>query len=311
MLASAEHPDRWKRAQINPIPKISCPTKNKDYRPISLLCHLGKFCEEVIINKLRTQLDKVIDPSQFAYQPNIGTVDALIQVMEDFTAQLDKPHTKFIQSAALDFSKAFDRLQPAILVEKIQKYEFNHEGITLVSSFLHNRMQCVKYGNSRSTYISAKIGAPQGTKLGPILWLIYSNDLKAEGYNHVKYADDTTFYVAVNNHTDQSAIAPTIQSTQSWSANNNMLLNADKTEIMNSSLSHHYTYDNQLHIDDYFLTPSPCTKFLGILIDNKLSFNNHVDNLVTKCNSRLFLMRKLRTIGLSNEGPKLLYTTNI
>ena len=59
-----------------------------------------------------------------------------------------------------------------------------------------------------------------------------------------------------------------------------MLLNADKTEIMNSSLSHHYTYDNQLHIDDYFLTPSPCTKFLGILIDNKLSFNNHVDNLV-------------------------------
>ena len=90
-----------------------------------------------------------------------------------------------------------------------------------------------------------------------------------------------------------------------------MLLNTDKTEIMNTSLSHRHSYDDKVESNGILLTPGLHTKFLGIFIDNKLSFNVHVDNIVSKCNSRLFLMRKLRTIGLSNDGLKIFYSSNI
>ena len=103
MLRSNEFPNKWKRSQIRPLPKVSCPTKFKDYRPVSLLFHLGKVCEAAIIGKMRSNLEEIIEPSQFAYQPNIGTVDALIKLLDDYTSELDNPNSKFIQSAAALF----------------------------------------------------------------------------------------------------------------------------------------------------------------------------------------------------------------
>ena len=101
------------------------PSEYKDYRPISLLFHLRKLAEDVIISKMRGRLDKIIDPSQFAYQSKIGTTDALIQLLDDITGELDKPNIKFIQSASVDFAKAFDRLQHAVLINKMRGYDFN------------------------------------------------------------------------------------------------------------------------------------------------------------------------------------------
>ena len=193
MLKSAEFLDFWKRAEVRPIPKNANLTLFKDYRPVAMLFHLGKLSEQVLIDKMKSKLESIIEPSQYAYQPNIGTIDALKQLLDDFTQHLDNPSVKYIRSAALDFSKAFDRLQPPTLIKKMRYYDFNPAIVSLVSSFLENRKQCVKYGNCKSSYKDNKIGAPQGTKLGPILWLIYSNDLKAEGFQHIKYADDTTF----------------------------------------------------------------------------------------------------------------------
>ena len=176
---------------------------------------------------MRSKLEDVIEPAQFAYQPHIGTVDALIKLLDDFTSELDNPNVKYIQSAALDFSKAFDRLQPAVLIQKLEGYNFNPRIISLISSFLDNRLQCVKYGNEQSQYISTKVGAPQGTKLGPILWLLYSNDLAADG---------TTFYTSVVNPNHTSAIASSVLSTQQWATDNNKQLNSEKTEVMNTNL---------------------------------------------------------------------------
>ena len=106
---------------------------------------------------MRSKLE-IIEPSQFAYQPNIGTVDALIKLLDDYTTELDNPNSKFIQSAALDI--AFDRLQPAILIDKMHKYQFNTNITALVSSFLKDRAQCVKCGDQKSSYIESNVGAP-------------------------------------------------------------------------------------------------------------------------------------------------------
>ena len=151
------------------------PSQYKDFRPISLLYHLGKLAEDVVINKLKYKLTEIVDVNQFAYQSKIGTVDAVMQLVDDITNELDKPNIKCMLLASVDFSKAFDRLQPAVLVGKMKSY-VNLNLIQLVQSFLDNRQQCVKYNGMYSSNIDCKVGTPQGTKLGPILWLIYCND---------------------------------------------------------------------------------------------------------------------------------------
>ena len=90
-----------------------------------------------------------------------------------------------------------------------------------------------------------------------------------------------------------------------------MQLNPEKTEVMNSSLSHKHHYKQDVVVDDLSFSPNSFTKFLGVFIDNKLSFNKHVDSLVSACSSRLFLMRKLKTIGLNSDGLKAFYLSNI
>ena len=311
MLSTNEFPNLWKRAQIKPSPKVSMPTQYKDFRPISLLFHLGKVAEDVIITKLKGKLADIVDNSQFAYQSKLGTVDALIKQLDDFTLELDKAKTKFMQLAGVDFSKAFDRLQPPILIDKMRQHRFNENLTKLVANFLQDRKQCVKYGAVTSSYIDSEIGTPQGTKLGPLLWLIYCNDLSVEDYYHVKYADDTNFYIPVTDHQDSSAILPALNATKDWSASNNMILNASKTVIMNATLTNRVVHDVCFPFDDSVLKPCDTTKFLGVQIDKNLNFNAHTDEIIRKCRSRLFLMKKLRTIGLNVEGLKIFYTSNV
>ena len=110
------------------------PSQYKDFRPISVLFHLGKLAEDIIIKKVRNTLSNIIDPSQFAYENKIGTVDALIRLLNDYTSELDKPSVKFMQLAGIDFVKAFDRLQPPILIDKIRNYGFNENITKLVAN---------------------------------------------------------------------------------------------------------------------------------------------------------------------------------
>jgi hypothetical protein len=311
MLATGQYPNKWKRAQVIPIPKLRSPSTYKDYRPISLLFHLGKLAEDVIISKMCHTIDSVIEKVQYAYRSKLGTTDAILQLVDDFVEELDKPSVKFMQSACLDFSKAFDRLQSAVLLSKMSDYGFSNIIIQLVGDFLDNRMQCVKFDAFLSPYIDIKVGTPQGTKLGPYLWLIYVNDLSINGFKCVKYADDTSFYRSVTSHTTHDVISPAISGTKVWAQDNSMLLNMAKTVIMNTSLSHRHVYDKGVDIDGCVTSPSLEVRFLGVIIDSKLTFTSHVSNIVRKCNSKLFLMRQLKGLGLSSKGLNTFYCSNV
>ena len=181
-LTSGHYPDHWKRAQITPIPKVPTPKLHKDFRPKSLLFHMGKLCEQAIVNKLKDSIQTIISSTQYAYRPKLGTTDAILQLIDDITADLDCPENKYTQLACVDFSKAFDKLQPYIVIDKMRNYGINSNILNILSSFLERRMQCVKVNGTFSSDIDVYVGAPQG------------NDLIVEDFIVVQYADDTTFY---------------------------------------------------------------------------------------------------------------------
>ena len=162
MLFTGKYPTLWKRAQVAPQPKIKNPSGYKHCRPISLLFHLGKLAEAVIIDKMRSKIELIIKPDQYAYCPKVSTTDALLQYLDYLTALLDRKDVSSVQSACLDFSKAFDRLQPSIVLNKMQSYGFNSNVIELVSSFLSDRMQCVKFSGQFSSYKPINVCSPQG-----------------------------------------------------------------------------------------------------------------------------------------------------
>ena len=311
MLSTGRYPTLWKRAQVAPQPKIKNPSEYKHYRPISLLFHLGKLAESVIIDKMRSKIELIIKPDQYAYRPKLSTTDALLQYLDDLTALLDRKDVKFVQSACLDFSKAFDRLQPSIVLNKMRSYGFNSNVIELVSSFLSDRLQCVKFSGQFSSYKPINVGSPQGTRLGPLLWLIYVNDLSVDGFNSLKYADDTTFYLECCNTNETNLVGDAILTASRWSDDNNMILNQVKTIVMNTDLSRQNHYCDSILVGDTSISPSTETKLLGVTVDNKLSFNSHVDSLISKTNSRIFLMRQLKTAGLNADGLKTYFITNI
>ena len=209
----------WKRAQVTPVPETKQPSMYKHFRPISLLYHLGKLAEQALVNKLKAPLKDAIASNQYAYRPKVGSTDALLQLLDDCTAELDLIESKYVQLACLDFSKAFDKLQPQILLKKLQKCNINGNLIDILEDFLKRRQQCVKVNDSFSDFIDISVGAPQGTKLGPILWLFYIDDLELDNFSMVKYADDTSFYTTIRNPQTES-IAPAVISTESWSDRN-------------------------------------------------------------------------------------------
>ena len=175
-----------------------------------------------------------------------------------------------VQNSCLDFSKAFDRLQHSILIEIMENHGFNRNIILLVEDFLANRVQCVKHNGVFSNYESVAVGTPQSTKLGPILWLIYCNDLNADGFSKVQYADDTTIYTPVK-HPNHS-VANGIQQASDWSVANNMQLNHDKTVILNVAFSERKGIDDPVKYLDTDILPSKSAKFLGVTIDRTLTF---------------------------------------
>jgi hypothetical protein len=136
MIDCGEYPDIWKSAEVKPLPKTKQPSKYKDYRPISLLFHLGKLAEQIMINEMWGKLQETIELTQYAYQEKVGTIDAILQLVDDITADLDKLQTKYIQLAPLDFSKAFDWLQPSIVLQKMNNHNFHPQITRLIADFL-------------------------------------------------------------------------------------------------------------------------------------------------------------------------------
>ena len=321
-------PAMYKSAEITPVPKHSSASTCKDYRPISLLWHVGKVVEHFINIKLRSSLLPKLNTNQYAYMNGIGCTDALVALFDDISTKMDDSRNFGVQLILYDFSKAFDLMQHHLLQDKLMNLDIPLPMRAMIADYLSDRKQCVSLKQQcvRSTVSTCNVGVPQGTLLGPTLWLAFVNSLQFSEGSTIKYADDTTSYFplskSANNITNTTPTEMTfdppetgqqlINECSSWSHHNDMQLNAAKTKIMNISLRKTLKMTGFHELDGvHNIDTVTDTKLLGVNIDSHLSFQKHIDTITQTANRKCHGLVVLKRAGINTSSLVVLYQSQI
>ena len=278
-------PDALKKAYITPIYKKGDPLEAENYRPISVTPTLSKIFERLILQQMMEHVIKneIINKHQFGFQKGKSSNDTVIILTEKITELLEKGET--VMSIFLDLAKAFNSISHELFVLKITKYGFGKDSIEMLKSFLSNRKQCVKNGTTYSDWTETNHGVPQGTVLGPLVFILYVNDFREKMGDEIEvlqFADDTS--IICHSKTESNLLSKAeivFRLTDQYMRQNQLTLNRDKTEIIifkNDNNSHitEILYDsNKIKIKD-------CCRYLGIMIDRNLQFHAQLNKMLAK-----------------------------
>ena len=273
-------PDRLKSAIIKPIFKTDDPNLITNYRPISILTILSKIFERAAVDQMISFLEKyeLINKNQHAYRKFHNTITCLFEVLQKIYTALD--NKKIIAIASLDLSKAFDSISHKLLLKKLPGLGFGNHTVDWIDSYLSNRVQKTKFENFISNSAKVESGIPQGSILGPLLFLCYTNDLPKSFENICdvfSYADDTQLLVSADNLDElKTKIGTAMSTAQSWYDKNLMKNNIGKTEVIVFSRNKKEKLELKIRGVKKKIKSKPCIKILGIHIDNKLTFNKQI-----------------------------------
>ena len=281
-----------------------------NYRPISIVSNFAKIIEKIIYKRLNNFLEKfnILSQMQFGFRKGIGTNCALYYVTEYLYNNLDKSRPTI--AVFLDLAKAFDTVNHKLLLEKLYYYGVRGTAYNLMKNYLSGRTQFVKIGKIKSKTCKINIGVPQGTILGPLLFLIYINSIfnLLPLFTTVSFADDTVILDEGSTwHSVSHSISNKIETVYNWLCENKLSLNIDKTFFM--------TFANQitslptnieLKLNNKSIIRSDCVKYLGIYYDQYLKWEYCITNIIKKTRFPLFIFAKLRRI-LSINSLMILY----
>ena len=290
-------PNHLKLSRITPIFKSGDKQDPSNYRPISSLPYLSKIYERAMTNRLISFFSKfsLFSGSQFGFLKGKNTVDALIDLTEDIYESLDNKEHHI--SVLIDLKKAFDTVNHKILLSKLERYGVRSLALKWIESYLHNRESYVGLGPSCSKRSILNIGVPQGSIIGPILFLVYINDLpKSCPDIHVTlFADDTTLsYSSGNPETLYEDVNVGVRLVKDWTLSNRLTINQAKTECIYFSNRAKIPVNDLLLLDGVPLTFVERCKFLGVIIDDKLTFRGHIDLVLGRVISKSRILYRIR-----------------
>lgn len=310
-LATGVFPTAFKKALIHPIYKSGDRDSVNNYRPISVLTGMSKILERIINNKLVKYLDTygIISQNQFGFRSGKSSEDAVTSLSDLITRKLDQGMKCL--GLFLDLSKAFDTVSVPRLLLKLERIGVRGTQLNLFESYLSGRSQCVKINDHISSeFPLSNFGVPQGSILGPTLFLIYVNQLCSPTFRNCdvfSYADDTALIVygsdwdEVKRYAEESLI-----SVSNWLSSNLLTLNFDKTKFVpfsiNSKGQPHKEYSLQSHTcDPRSDCQCPCIsrashiKYLGVVIDENLNWSKHITSLTIKIRKIIYIFKLLRS----------------
>ena len=306
-------PDKMKIAKVMPLFKSGEKSNVENYRPISLLPLFSKILERIMHSRLYKHFESnnFLYGKQFGFRKNCSVDYGLMEVVNDISQSMAEK--KLTLGVFIDLSKAFDTVDHEILLKKLKSYGVVGVELSWFKSYLTNRQQFVKIDNIESTFLEVKCGVPQGSILGPLLFLIYVNDmyLSVPKLNAVMFADDTNLFISGADYKTLFKIMnEQLSLIETWFAANKLSLNTDKTK---------YTLFCSKSMEDILplKLPKICignkevnrtryTKFLGVLIDENLTWDNQLNAVSSKISSQIGIISKSRKF-LNNHAMKMLY----
>lgn len=302
-LEIGSFPDNLKLAKVTPIFKSGSKTNPGNYRPISVLPVLSKIFERVLYNRLENYLNsnEILSNKQYGFRKKSNTLSATIDLITELKTNLDKKHIGL--GIFIDLKKAFDTVSHTILLKKLENIGITGIALNMYKSYLSNRKQIVKIGNNKSQPKPVTYGVPQGSILGPLLFLIYINSIHEVGLkgNVTLYADDTClFYFG---HSIDAIITDAqndLNLLHKWFQYNLLTINIAKTNYIIFKTKNKIIPDyNSLKINNVEINRTNHDKYLGLILDCNLNWKPHIDRIKNKLASLTGMLR-----GISRCFPQ-------
>ena len=303
-LQTGSVPEDWRTANVSPIYKKGKRNSPENYRPISLTSQICKLFEHIVREDIVHHLEshQLISDTQHGFRKGRSCLTNLLVFLDEVSSNMDNGNC--IDAIYLDFAKAFDRVPHQRLIQKLQYHGISGALLKWISSWLHGRRQRVQISGVKSDWITILSGVPQGSVLGPVLFLIYINDLGNEvnaSTTILKFADDTKIFGICNTIDEHKVLQDDMVRLQIWANEWQMTFNVDKCKTM------HLGYGNkdmEYLLDNKVLASVNCEKDLGVWITDDLKPVYHITEACKKANRMLGLLK--RTIV--HKDPYILVT---
>ncbi|MEO1917916.1 MAG: reverse transcriptase family protein, partial [Candidatus Thioglobus sp.] len=300
ILVTSTYPDLWKLANVTPIFKKGDKQLIKNYRPISLLPICGKIFEKIVFNNLYSYLNvnNLITKNQSGFRPGDSTTNQLLYLVNEIHKAFEDPKSLEVRAVFLDISKAFDKVWHDGLIFKLKQNGISGTLLKLFENYLHNRKQRVVLNGFSSDYSLIASGVPQGSVLGPLLFLIYINDLESNIKSNIKFfADDTMLFSIVKepvisandlNH-DLGMI---YQWAHQWKMDFNPDPTKQATEVLFSCKKKSPNHP-QLFFNGSAVVKANEQKHLGLILQSGLSFEKHISEKIIKAKKNVGILKHL------------------
>ena len=285
-------PQEWKCGQVTPIFKKGSKSTPSNYRPVSLTSVVCKIMESIVREKLLDHMSPHLSKYQHGFMNGRSCVTQLLDCIGEWTKQLDEGNS--LDVIYLDYAKAFDSVPHIRLLKKLEGYGIRDNVLLWIKNFLLDRKQRVVISGEASSWRDVLSGIPQGSVLGPVLFICYVNDMPETVQSMIRmFADDTKVFAQSNTNEQCQNLQSDLNTLQNWADDWQLRFNATKCKTLylgrnNSKFTYHMR-NNQTEVD---LEETDCEKDLGVHVDPTLKFSKHCEKVVNKANQILGLIRR-------------------